>query len=53
MKGQVLGGLEVDMATTEIFKATADVEMIWTDCCWHGRIGWKKSEESRPPFVLE
>ena len=32
MKGQVLGGLGFDMATTGVFKATADMEMIWTDC---------------------
>lgn len=32
MKGQVLGGPESDMATTGVFKATADMEMIWTDC---------------------
>ena len=52
MKGEVLGELEVDMATTGISKATADVEMLWTDCRWHGKIGWNKSEESRAPFVL-
>ena len=52
MKGQVLGGLGVDMATTGIFKATADVEVLWTDCCWHGNVGWNKPEEFRAPFVL-
>lgn len=49
MKSSVVGGLEAEMATTGSFKAAADVQTIWVNCCWHGSMPWENLEEPRAP----